>query len=127
MNPSKNSQPQGYSSPRKFVQVLRELVANENDTRRASSRYPKRLSLMLQPLDEDFLPDGGSFFAISSDVSKRGLGLILDDPMATNLHLRITLESEGASVVGVVRHSTSIGIEYPLYLIGVEFLDEYLL
>ena len=112
------------SSPRKFVQVLRQLTSDAKDTR-SSNRYPKRLSLSIQPLDEDFLPDGEPFFAISSDMSKRGMGFILDEPMV-HTHLRITLKDDNVSVIAELRHNTSIGIEYPMFLIGVEFLDEYL-
>lgn len=114
-----------YSSPRNFVYVLRKLVSwQDDDTRREHARYPKRLSLKIQPLNGDYMPDGEPFWAISSDVSKRGMGFIMGDPI-DHEHLRITVE-EDVSVIATVRHCTSIGNNYPLYLVGVEFLDEYL-
>jgi hypothetical protein len=113
-----------YSSPRRFVHLIQQVIEVAN-SRRGNHRVPKRLSLNIQPLTDDFGPDGEPFLAISSDMSKRGMGFISDDPMAHDF-VRITLLDEDVSVIAQVRHSTSIGTLYPLYLIGVEFLDEYL-
>ena len=116
--------PQLYSSPRNFVHVVRQLMDPDN-CRRDNARLSKRLSLKIQPVDDNFFVDGEPIWAISSDISRRGMGFIIDDPMAHE-YLRITLENEKVSVIAALRHCTSIGTTHPLYLIGVEFLDEYL-
>ena len=113
-----------YSSPRRFVHVIQHMV-DVTDSRRENHRVPKRLSLSIQPLTDDFGPDGEPFLAISSDLSKRGMGFISDDPMVHDF-VRITILERDVSVIAQIRHSTSIGTLYPLFLIGVEFLDEYL-
>lgn len=113
-----------YSSPRKFVYIVRNMV-NVSDDRRQNNRVPKRVTLSIQPLDDDFGSDGEAFYAISSDVSRNGISFISDDQMAHE-YVRVMLLEEDVSVIAKVRHSTSIGTQYPLYLVGVEFLDEYL-
>ena len=113
-----------YSSPRKFVHVVRQMNDVPNE-RRTNTRVPKRLTLTIQPLNDDFGPDGEPFCAISSDMSQKGMGFICDDAMSHEF-VRIMLTEEDVSVIARVRHSTSIGTQFPLYLIGVEFLDEYL-
>lgn len=114
-----------YSSPRKFIYVVKQLI-EVVDEKRQGTRIPKRLSLKVQPLDDDFRPDGEPFCALSSDLSKKGIGFVSDDRMSHE-YIRIMLLEQDVSVIAQVRHSTSIGTEYPLYLVGVEFLDEYLL
>ncbi len=113
-----------YSSPRQFVHVFRQLI-DVGNSRRKSQRIPKRVTLGVQPLDDDFGPDGEPFWAISSDISQRGMGMVYDDPIVHD-YVRVMLMEQDVSVIAKVRHSSSIGTQFPLYLIGIEFLDEYL-
>lgn len=39
--------------------------------------------------------------------------------------VKVTFENLSVSVICKVQHTSSIGIDYPLFLVGVEFLDEY--
>lgn len=113
-----------YSSPRQFVHEFRQLIEVVDD-RREFQRIPKRVTVSIQPLDEDFAPEGEPFWAISSDVSQLGMGIVCDDRIFHE-YIRLVLVDQEVSVIAKVRHSTSIGTQYPLFLIGVEFLDEYL-
>lgn len=120
-----NPPPQrAYSSPRKFVYIVRQMI-DVDDDRRKCGRVPKRVTLSIQPLNDDFAADGEPFYAISSDISRQGISFISDDPIVHE-YVRVMLLEEDVSVIAKVRHSTSIGTQYPLYLVGVEFLDEYL-
>lgn len=112
-----------YASPHQFVCIVRQLMQVDGN-QRESDRVPKRLSLSVQPLTEKFETAGDPYWAISSDFSNRGMGFISDDAMVHD-YVRIKLLEEELSVVAKVCHSTSIGTLYPLYLVGVEFLDGY--
>ena len=120
--PDKN--PLIHSSPQKFVETVRQLLDTDED-RRENDRIPNRLSLSVQPLNDDFGPEGEAFWAISSDISKRGMGFISDDPVFCG-YVKVRLAKQDVTVIAKVRHSTSIGTQYPLHLIGIEFLEEFL-
>ncbi len=51
--------------------------------------------------------------------------MVYDDPIVHD-YVRVMLMEQDVSVIAKVRHSSSIGTQFPLYLIGIEFLDEYL-
>lgn len=104
-------------------QLLNEHGRHLGQNRRTHDRIPWRVSLRVQPIDEDFCNDGGAFCAISSDVSRNGMGFVYPDPMQHDF-LRITISDSNVSVLSEVAHSTSIGTDSPLYLVGVRFLHE---
>jgi len=83
-----------------------------------------RTSLSVQPLTEDFQPDGEAFEAVSSDVSFRGMAFVFPDPIEHE-YVRVNFNSFDISAIARVRHNSSIGTQYPLYLVGVEFIEEY--
>ena len=89
--------------------------------RRRHRRRYRSISLKIQPLNHDFHNDGEPFWVISRDISRSGLGFINSEPIQHD-YLRIGLLDHEITVIGQVRHSTSIGDHYPLYLVGVEFL-----
>ena len=105
-----------------FLTQLRELTRTENQ--RSHTREPKSISLRIQPLDLDFRPDGEPFWAVSRDLSEQGLGFINGEPL-DHEYVRIGIFEDQLSIIGRVCHSTSIGVNYPLYLVGVELLEEY--
>jgi hypothetical protein len=88
---------------------------------RRHQRIPRSLSVSVQPLNEDFQPDGEPFWLVSRDISLTGIGLISLDPIV-HRHVRLGLLDENVSVIGEVRHNSSIGTHHPLYLVGVEFI-----
>lgn len=92
-------------------------------TVRQRQRRPRSISISVQPLDDDFQPDGDQFWVVSRDISTKGLGLICHEAIAHGF-VRIGLMNEAVTVIGNVRHSTSIGHQYPLFLVGVEFVNE---
>lgn len=124
-------QQQGTGAPatkNEFLNLLTELTSGHNEKRaknkRRNRREPRSVSLRIQPLDLDFCPDGEAFWAVSRDVSNGGLGFINSEPIQHE-YVRIGLFEENATMIARVCHSTSIGVKYPLYLVGVQFLDEY--
>ncbi len=104
--------------------LLAQQLADPANNQRSEQRNPRSLSLRIQPLDEDFLPDGERFWTVSRDISTRGLGFIMPEPIR-HQYLNVGLGNEGPMAIVEVRHCSSIGSEYPLYLIGVSFLPEY--
>ncbi len=106
-----------------FRQLILNLCKPERPVveKRREERVATSLSLMIQPLDFDFRPDGEPFWALSRDISSRGLGFVNPEPIQ-HRYVRLELIEHGASTIARVCHSTSIGLEYPLYLVGVQFL-----
>ena len=105
-----------------FTRIVNTLTHEQNDFgRRRDRRRFRSISLQIQPLDHDFHNEGEPFWVISRDISYRGLGFINSEPIQHD-YLRIGLMDHEITVIGQVRHSTSIGDHYPLYLVGVEFL-----
>ena len=108
------------------AQRLRTMVdvePSEYKSRRKHPRESRSISLSVQPLDEDFQKDGDLFWVVSRDISLKGVGLICPEPI-DHQFIRVGLLEENVSVIGRVCHNTSIGSEYPLYLVGVEFIRE---
>lgn len=116
---TENSQP-------RFLHFLRDIIQSDlnEDCRRKFQRHSQRLSLLIQPLTQDYLPQGEDFRAVSSDLSLKGMSFVYPDRV-TNDFVRVSFENLSVSVICKVQHNSSIGIDYPLYLVGVEFLDEY--
>lgn len=115
------------ASKNEFLSLLAELTSGSDKgdkKRRQNRRNPRSVSLRIQPLDLDFCHDGEPFWAVSRDVSNGGLGFINSEPIQHE-YVRIGLFEEEATMIARVCHSTSIGVQYPLYLVGVQFLDEY--
>ena len=108
-----------------FYSVLSEMQRSSNpvDERRGDRRVPRSISLQVQPLDMDFQPEGESFCAITRDISKRGLGFINAEAVDHEyLRIYMPLQTE-SSVIARVCYNLSIGVTYPLYLVGVEFIS----
>jgi len=105
-----------------FSRIVDSLLDAPDDFgRRKEKRHCRSISLQIQPLDHDFHHDGEPFWVISRDVSGRGLAFINSERINHD-YLRIGLMEHNVTVIAQVRHSTSIGDHYPLYLIGVEFV-----
>ncbi|MEL7498235.1 MAG: PilZ domain-containing protein [Planctomycetota bacterium] len=105
------------------LQNLLSAKPTDFDSRRKHQRVPRSISISVEPVDADFQSQGEPFWVVSRDISRRGIGLISYDPIRHEF-VRIGLLNENISVIGQVRHNTAIGHRYPLYLVGVEFLNE---
>ena len=115
-------------NPPKLVGFLRELIRSDlakgEGCRRQYKRHAFRTSMTVQPLTDDFQPDGGAFEAVSSDVSFKGMAFVSPDPMEHE-YIRVHFNNFEISAIAKVRHNSSIGVDYPLFLVGVEFVEEY--
>ncbi len=108
------------------AQQLRDMVdlePYEFQTRRGNPRTTRSLSVSLQPLDDDFQPCGNMFWVVSRDISPKGMGLICHDRLNCQ-YVRSGLMNEHVTVISRVCHNTSIGEKYPLFLVGIEFLNQ---
>lgn len=114
---------QGFFLAARESQGLGRIMATNRRGRRDNIRVPRSISVSIQPLDDDFRADGGVFWVVSRDISVKGLGLISYDPIYHEF-VRVGLVDEGVSVIGRIRHNTSIGHDFPLFLVGVEFIIE---
>ena len=105
-----------------FRQTLNHLSnIDPHVERRNDARTPRSVSLEIQPLNMDFQPDGESFYALSRDVSSNGLGFVNSDPLSHE-YIRIGMpEQTEATIIAKVRYNLSVGVGYPLFLVGVSF------
>ena len=110
-----------YTTSRVFDLVLSQVLHNGGVEHRSFERISWRVGLKIQPLDSDFQPDGDPYCAISSDVSRGGIGFIYPERMLHE-YLRITISDTSVSAIARVIHNTSIGTDEALYLVGTEFL-----
>ena len=106
------------------LQKIVDFEPYEFRTRRNHTRSTRSISISLQPLDADFQPTGDTFWVVSRDISISGMGLICHEPIRCD-HIRVGLMNEHVTAIARVRHNTSIGEKYPLYLVGIEFLQEF--
>lgn len=108
------------------AQQLRNRVDCEamavQDARR-DKRLTRSISVSVQPLDGDFRPDGDLFWVVSRDISPKGMGLISQEPFGFE-YVRTGLLNENVTVISRVRHNSSIGESYPLFLVGIEFMND---
>ena len=90
--------------------------------RRTEERIAISVALQIQPLDLDFHPDGEAFFALTRDFSQGGMGFINSEPFDYTF-LRLSIPGHVTStIIGQVCYKLSIGVDQPLYLIGVQFV-----
>jgi len=105
-----------------FKKIAESLIHEQTRYgRRCEKRRSRSISLQIKPLDDDFHDEGETFWVISRDISRRGLGFISAEQIRHE-YLRIGLLDYDTTVIAQVRHSTAIGDQYPLYLVGVEFV-----
>jgi c-di-GMP-binding flagellar brake protein YcgR len=104
-----------------ILNSLCEQSLNVNQ-RRESVRHPKSISVIVQPLNEDFLPDGEPFWVMSRDVSRNGMAFVNVLP-TQHQYVRLRMLDYDASAVCRVCHCTAIGSDLPVYLTGVQFLE----
>lgn len=96
--------------------------AKKREQQRRVSRKTRSISISVQPLTDSLDPRGELFWVVSRDISVRGIGLISNEPFEHH-YVSIGLLDNDVSVIGEVRHNTSIGSTYPLYLVGIEYVD----
>lgn len=89
---------------------------------RRSNRQFKTLAVFVQPLDENMMEEGEPFWAVSRDINHMGIGLICYSVIEAPF-VRLSLLKDSICIEGKVRHNTSVGHQFPLFLTGVEFLE----
>ena len=105
-----------------FYTLVREL-SNPRYERRTEDRIAISVALKIQPLDMDFHPEGEAFFALTRDFSQGGMGFINSEPF-DHTYLHLSIPGHGTStIIGQVCYNLSIGVDQPLYLVGVQFVS----
>ncbi|MFN3189248.1 MAG: hypothetical protein ACE361_01905 [Aureliella sp.] len=106
-----------------FQSVMQQLMI-ENPNRRTYDRVPWRQAVSVQALDEDFAPVGEEFKAMSSDISRNGLGLISSVKPVSD-YLRIEAREAGLAMLAKITHATDIGDDFPQFLLGTELIRDF--
>ena len=110
------------NSIKDFYSVVRELSKSRYE-RRTEERIAISVALNIQPLDLDFHPDGEAFFALTRDFSQGGMGFINSEPF-DHAFLRLSIPGHNTStIIGQVCYNLAIGVDHPLYLVGVQFVS----
>jgi len=112
-------------SDREFFLTAQQLRSGEEpggarENERNFRRSARSIAVSVQPLDDDFQPCGDRLWVVSRDVSLKGIGLISHEPFSHKF-VRLGLMDQVVTTIGEVVHNTSIGGNYPLYLVGVSF------
>jgi len=108
------------------AQNFRQRTTGSDSPNAPIRRYPRQLrsiSVSIEPLDDDFQPCEDLFWVVSRDISLKGIGIISHEAIEHD-YVRIGLVDESITTIGQIRHNTSIGQRYPLYLVGIEFLHK---
>jgi hypothetical protein len=105
------------------LQNLRVIKADKIEEMRNHRRQARTMSILLQFLDDDLQPNLEPFWAITRDISLRGMGVICNDPIEVGQCMRMALINETTTVIAEVKHCSPIGVQYPLYLVGVEYVN----
>ena len=104
-----------------FNAIMKDMLIG-NPNRRNYDRVPWRTTIEVQPLTEDLSPCEDSFQALSSDISREGLGIVAPI-LPTSPYIRITVPETEVAMFATIIHTTDIGDDYPQYLIGTEFMQ----
>lgn len=98
----------------------------EKDDRRRNKRVPRSIGITVDPIDAEEQPQGEAFFAITRDLSRKGLSFV--SPVEAPFEYAcITLQDQpGREVICRVCYSNLIvkSEREDVYLTGVEFLYE---
>lgn len=111
-----------FTTSRVFDLFLNQTLQQHGVDRRSFQRVNWRVMLHVVPLNEDFEPIGDSICAISSDISRGGIGFIYPEAIDYEF-VRIHVADSSLSVVAKVAHNTSFGSD-SLFLVGTEFVTD---
>lgn len=101
-----------------------QLFGGDSKNRRQHRRVDRRTLLTVQQLDGDLSQFGPAIWAVSSDFSNGGIGFTCQQHVQGE-YLRITVNEENYSVIGVVRHCRLIDESGQTYFVGIQFLEDY--
>jgi hypothetical protein len=106
-----------------FQMLLEEIAQrSSDDDRRQDNRVATSLLIFVQPLDNQFRPQGQPFKAITRDLSANGLGFFHEFPFPTNFaQISANRNSYAKSIARICFNKVYHGDEM-VYLIGAEFL-----
>ena len=108
----------------KLIHTFRSRIFGSETNRRRHRRVVRRTLLTILKLDDDLSKVGGPIWAISSDFSKGGIGFTCKHRIDSN-YVRVTVNEDNHSVIGVVRHTRLIDESDGTYFVGIQFFDDY--
>jgi hypothetical protein len=99
---------------------LRDAHLQRDVDRRDAERRPMLVSVVAQPVDEQYRAIGKPFALVTRDISEKGIGLVHSEPIADDLlAIQMSLADEEVNVVVRLRWSKAMG---PFYYLGGEFV-----
>jgi hypothetical protein len=99
---------------------LRDVHLQWDVDRREEERHLMLVSVLAQPVDEQYRALGEPFALVTRDISKKGIGLVHTEPIRDNLlAIQMSLAGEEVNVVVRLLWSKALG---PFYYIGGKFV-----
>jgi len=109
-----------------LTELIHSLISPWQGENRRRWRRCKRVTYVeLQPLDADLVLSGKPVWGMTRDFSRHGIGLTTAYKLNCT-YVKITVREDGYTGVAIIRHLRNIAsdLEQPLYLVGVELVDE---
>ncbi|MCA9188958.1 MAG: PilZ domain-containing protein [Pirellulaceae bacterium] len=111
-------------SPDSIVFQIEQIISKYRPVglpeRRQHDRELLSIPVMVQPLDDELVPCGPIFPAVTRDICGGGMGIMSTHAIESSyVALEIRVDDGLLQLVGRVQHSTPLGI---LYLTGVRFV-----
>ena len=99
---------------------IRDAHLQRDVDRREEERHLMLVSVLAQPVDEQYRAIGEPFALVTRDISEKGIGLVHTEPITDNLlAIQMSLAGEEVNVVIRLLWSKALG---PFHYIGGEFV-----
>jgi hypothetical protein len=99
---------------------LRDAPLQRNVHHREEERHPMLVSVLAQPVDEEYRAIGEPFALVTRDISEKGIGLVHTEPITETLvAIQMSLAGEEVNVVVRLLWSQALG---PFYYLGGKFV-----
>ncbi|MGA2062267.1 MAG: PilZ domain-containing protein [Thermoguttaceae bacterium] len=116
--------PNVLKPPASLVSFVKRQIRNahlqRDMDRREEERHLMLVSVLAQPVDEQYRVIGEPFALVTRDISEKGIGLVHTEPINDNLlAIQMSLAGEEVNVVVRLLWSKALG---PFHYIGGEFV-----
>ena len=112
-------------SPEVVVNFVRQLIEEQHRCvgieRRSDERESISVPVMVQPLDDQYEPQGPPFTALTRNLSGGGIGLLHNEPVS-NSYIQVRLRNRASETLDVVANVRHCSFQDGHYLIGGRFV-----